>query len=165
MSNPFELPRTETDQIKDQTDKFDAAGIERRIRDAQPVSDNVSGITNVPLDRINATDIQAAGDFKSTEQYTALRREATMLGQMQPALERGANADTFDTWDKSNKIGHYSPDQYVRGYTDVYRSYYGDEAVTLDPKSDGTFDVINGRHRIAAAREAGLRTIPAKVLG
>jgi hypothetical protein len=84
---------------------------------------------------------------------------------MQPALEQGANADTFDGWDKANKIGHYSPDQYVRGYNDVYRSYYGDEKIALEAKANGTYDVINGRHRIAAARDAGLTRIPALVQG
>lgn len=80
-------------------------------------------------------------------------------------MEQGANADTFDEWDKANQIGHYSPDRYVRGYVDAYRSYYGDEPIALDPKPDGTYDVINGRHRIVAAREAGLKSIPARVLG
>ena len=143
----------------------DARTLDQRIRDAQPVNDNPNGITNVPMERINPTDIQMANDFKSPEQYAALKREATMLGQMQPALEQGANVDTFDTWDKANKIGHYSPDQYVRGYNDVYHSYYGDEKIALEAKPNGTYDVINGRHRIAAAREAGLTKIPAFVQG
>lgn len=154
--NPFE-----GDQIEKQASKIDARQLEKRIRDAEPVNDNPNGVTNVPLDRINQTDIRAANDFKSPEQYAALRREATMLGQMQPALEQGAHADTFDMWDKANKIGHYSPDQYVRGYSDVYRSYYGDEKIALEAKPDGTYDVINGRHRIAAARDVGLTEIPA----
>ena len=156
--NPFE-----GDRIEKQASKIDARQLEKRIRDAEPVNDNPNGVTNVPLDRINPTDIQAANDFKSPEQYAALKREATMLGQMQPALEQGANADTFDGWDKANKIGHYSPDQYVRGYNDVYRSYYGDEKIALEAKANGTYDVINGRHRIAAARDAGLTRIPALV--
>jgi hypothetical protein len=158
--NPFE-----GDRIEKQASKIDARQLEKRIRDAEPVNDNPNGVTNVPLDRINPTDIQAANDFKSPEQYAALKREATMLGQMQPALEQGANADTFDGWDKANKIGHYSPDQYVRGYNDVYRSYYGDEKIALEAKANGTYDVINGRHRIAAARDAGLTRIPALVQG
>ena len=158
--NPFE-----GDRIEKQASKIDARQLEKRIRDAEPVNDNPNGVTNVPLDRINPTDIQAANDFKSPEQYAALKREATMLGQMQPALEQGANADTFDGWDKANKIGHYGPDQYVRGYNDVYRSYYGDEKIALEAKANGTYDVINGRHRIAAARDAGLTRIPALVQG
>jgi len=158
--NPFE-----TDQIEKQASKIDARQLEKRIRDAEPVNDKPNVVMDVPLDRINPTDIQTANDFKSTEQYAALRREATMLGQMQPALEQGANADTFDAWDKSNKIGHYSPDQYVRGYTDVYRSYHGDEKIALEAKANGTYDVINGRHRIVAARDAGLTRIPSLVQG
>lgn len=157
--------RLESDQIKNPSDDLNAVNLESRIRDAQPVSDKSAGITNVSPDQINATDIQTANDFKNPEQYAGMRREATMLGQMQPALEQGANADTFDAWDKSNQIGHYSPKEYIRGYNDVYNSYFGDEAIALDPKADGTFDVINGRHRLVAARDAGLTQIPAKVIG
>lgn len=165
MSREFESRYAESDQGESAMDRLDSTGLERRIKDAQPVSDHVGPIANVQLDRINPTDIQSADDFKSPEQYAGMRHEAARLGQIQPALEQGANADTFDKWDKANQIGHYSPDRYVRGYVDAYRSYYGDEPIALDPKPDGTYDVINGRHRIVAAREAGLKSIPARVLG
>jgi ParB-like chromosome segregation protein Spo0J len=52
----------------------------------------------------------------------------------------------------------------VLGYVDVYHSYHGPEAVAVEPKVDGTYDVINGRHRIVAARDAGLTRIPARVV-
>jgi len=161
----IESGRNESDVIKNRVEQVDAVKVEQRIRDAQPVNDNLNGTTNVPLDRINPTDIQSANDFKNPEQYAALCREATMLDQMQPALTQGANVDTYDAWDKQNKIGHYSPNEYIRGYNDVYHSYYGDEKIALEAKPNGTYDVINGRHRIAAARDAGLTTIPAFVQG
>ena len=165
MRNRFESYRPESDQVEGQVDQVDAVELENRVREAQPVTDQTSGTTNVELGQINDTDIQSAGDFRNPEQYNGMRREAEMLKQMQPALEQGATADTFDDWDKANQIGHYSPGQYERGYVDAYHSYHGSEAVALDPKADGTYDVINGRHRIVAARDAGLVTIPAKVLG
>lgn len=53
----------------------------------------------------------------------------------------------------------------MRGYSDVYHSCYGDEKIAFEAKPDETYDVINGRHRIAAARDAGLTKIPAFVQG
>ncbi len=155
--------RFESEQVERQT-RTDTAEAEARIRDAQPVSDRPDGITNVELSRINANDIKTPGDFRSPEQYAGMRREAEMLEQMQPALDQGANADTFDGWDKANRIGHYSPEGYTRGYMDVYHSYHGPEAVAVEPKANGTYDVINGQHRIAAARDAGLTHIPARIV-
>jgi hypothetical protein len=162
MRNSFESYR-ESEQVERQA-QTDIAEASARIRDAQPVSDRPDGITNVDLNRINANDIKTPGDFKSPEQYAGMRREAGRLKQMQPALDQGANADTFDSWDQANRIGHYSPRGYTRGYVDAYHSYHGPEAVAVEPKADGTYDVINRQHRIAAARDAGLSKIPARVV-
>ncbi len=165
MNNPIESRQIESDQVESPVEKFDSVSLERRIKNAQPANDQVEAVINIPLDRINPTDIQTGNDFNDPEQYAALHREVTMLGQMQPALEQGAREDTFDAWDKANQIGQYSPERYIRGYSDVYHSCYGKEAIALERKPNGTFDVINGRHRIAAAREAGLTRIPAKLVG
>ena len=143
---------------------IDKEGLESRVQEATPVSDRANGISDVELNQINSTDIQSASDFDNPEKYGGMRREAEMLKQMEPALNQEADVETFHQWDQANQIGHYSPDSYVRGYADVYHSYHGDEAVALSAKEDGTYDVINGRHRIAVAREAGLQKIPAKIL-
>jgi hypothetical protein len=138
--------------------------LEQKIRDAAAVSDQSREAQMVELNQINEREIQSPADFKSPEQYAGQLREAQMLKQMMPALERGEMPETFDAWDKANRIGHYSPDAYVRGYTDVYDSYYGAEKIGLELKPNGTYDVLNGRHRIYVAREAGLTKIPAQVV-
>ena len=146
-------------------DSFDSSGLEARVQDAGSVSDNTNGVTDIPLDKVNLTGVDSPADFRSPDQYAGMYREAKMLDQMQPALAQGADADTFDAWDKANQIGNSSTDSYVRGYTDVYHTYYdGSEVVAVERRPDGTYDVTNGRHRIFAARQAGLSTIPAKVL-
>ncbi len=161
----IESGRYERDRIKNPIEQVDASKGERRIRDAGSVNDNLNGTTTVPLDQINPTEIKTANDFNDPEKYAALKREATMLKQMQPALAQGGNADTFDAWDKQWQIGNYSPSGHTRGYNDVYHSYYGAEKIALEAKPNGTYDVLNGRHRIVAARDAGLATIPAYVQG
>ncbi len=160
------------DQLDDTHDQIEQTesritgkeALESRVQEAAPIADRVEGISNVELDKINQTDIQSANDFANPEKYVGMRRETEMLTQMEPALSQGADVETFHQWDQVNQIGHYSPDRYVRGYADVYHSYLGDEAVALSGKEDGTYDVINGRHRIAVAREAGLQKIPAKIV-
>lgn len=155
MRSQFETNNLESDRVESAVDKLDSADLERRIQDAEPVSDNVNATVDVPLEHINPTEIQSASDFASPEKYAAMRREVGMLAQMQPALNQGANLDTFDAWDKSNQIGHYSADCYVRGYTDVYHCYYGVDAIALERKPDGTLDVLNGRHRRRARGGVG----------
>lgn len=164
MSNPLELPLTEKDQLEKQAQQVERASLDQRIRDAQPVTDQPGDIQFIDLKRINANEIQSPADFKSSEQYAGQLREAQMLKQMMPYLEQGANPEMFEQWDKANQIGHYSPDTYVRGYTDVYKSYYGDEKIGLELKPNGTYDALNGRHRIYVARAAGLEKIPAQVV-
>lgn len=162
MENQYEVEQIE-DMDRQTADSVD---LNARVSDASPVSDRPDDIDFVDLDKINANEIQSAADFNNPEKYNALHREAEMLGQMEPSLEQGADSELYHSWDESNQIGQYSPEAHVRGYADVYGSYYtGGETVALDPKPDGGYDVINGRHRICAARDAGLTRIPAKVLG
>lgn len=165
MRDSMESQALENNGADHRTDQFDMRAIERRMREGTAASDRPDNISSVELDRINPTDIQSAADFDNPQQYKALFREAQMLQQMNPALKQGADVEMFHTWDKANAIGQYSPDAHVRGYADVYHSYHGTDAIALDPRPDGTFDVINGRHRIVAARDAGLREVPARVVG
>jgi hypothetical protein len=158
-------PEFESEQFEQPVNKLETASAESRLKDATSISDKAGSVQNVELNRITANDIQSSADFNQPEQYASLRHEAAMLKQMQPAIAQGADVETFHDWDKANHIGHYSSGQYVRGYADVYHSYYdGAETVAVTAKPDGTYDVINGRHRIVAARDAGLTHIPAQVL-
>lgn len=161
MRDLTESQALESIDIDHRNDQIDMRAIERLMQEGTAASDQPDRISSVELDKINPTDIQSAADFGNPQQYNALFREAQMLQQMDPALKQGADVETFHTWDKANAIGQYSPDAHVRGYADVYHSYHGTDAIALDPRPDGTFDVINGRHRIVAARDAGLTEVPA----
>jgi hypothetical protein len=165
MRDSMESQALASSDIDHRNDQIDMRAIERRMQEGTAASDRPDGISSVELDKINPTDIKSAADFDSPQQYRALLREAQMLQQMDPALKQGSDVETFHAWDKANAIGQYSPDAHVRGYADVYHSYHGTDAIALDPRPDGTFDVINGRHRIVAARDAGLREVPARVVG
>jgi|GEM_PF-1946078 len=165
MRNPLEIRSTPTDHIEESAQQAEHVWLEQKIRDAAPATDHTRAVQLVSLAQINASEIQSPADFRSPSEYAEQLREAHMLKQMLPALEQGADPELFDQWDQANQIGHYSPERYVRGYTDVYHAYYGAERIGLERRPDGTYDVLNGRHRIFAARQAGLEKIPAQVLG
>ena len=56
-------------------------------------------------------------------------------------------------------------DVYKRqGYHNIYRVFYGDEAIALEKMGNG-YRVLNGYHRLTVAKELGLTTIPARVVG
>ena len=172
--------------VDDQTDnkntEDDFSDLDRRLREMPsqndqqetppeispeipPGIDRVAELQEVPLDQIPQTDIQSPNDFSSEEKYQGMRREVEMLKQMKPAVSQNANGDTFDSWDKTNQIGHYSPESHTRGYQDIYHSYYGNnDCIALSPKKDGGYDIINGRHRIYLAREAGMKSVPVRIV-
>jgi hypothetical protein len=170
------------DHSDNKNDENDFSDLDRRLQEMSPQNDQqettpevppeippgfdrVADLQEVPLDQIEQTEIQSPNDFDSQEQYQSMKREVEMLKQMKPAISQNANGDTFDDWDKANQIGHYSPESHTRGYQDVYHSYYGNnDCIALSPNKDGGYDIINGRHRIYLAREAGLKSIPARMV-
>lgn len=140
-------------------------GLEAKLGQTENVTrnpNNPTDIEQVPVDKVNNPDMQGAQDFDSPAEYASYRREAEMLKQMQPAIEHGAGPDTWDAWDKHNQIGHYTPDGYTRGYTDVYKGYYENDTIALEQRGD-QYEILNGRHRVCVAQEAGLKTVPARV--
>ena len=165
MEESYDAEFETSDRLLSAADK---RSMEQQIRDTPVVSDRTPTIKDVEIARIRTTTINTVQDFDDQSQYNALYREAQMLKQMQPVLQNGADVETFHGWDKANQIGHYSPHNYVRGYADVYHSYYtdiGGEHVALEIQPDGRYEIINGCHRVVAARDAGLSYIPARVAG
>lgn len=120
------------------------------------------GTEVVDVSQIEDPSFNSPEDSRS-DSYNSLKREMQMHEQMRPYIEQGHGLDTFDQWDKHYKIGAYSEQGHVRGYNDTYHAYYGDGAMALSQRPDGKYDIINGRHRIALARELGIKQIPARV--
>jgi len=121
-----------------------------------------SDIEMVPVDQVRH-DVTGPQDFRSPEEYASFRRESEMLKQMQPAIEQGAGPETWDAWDKANQIGPYSQGEYTRGYTDVWDAFYKNDTIAVEWRGDH-YEVLNGRHRLYVAQEAGLKSVPARVI-
>jgi hypothetical protein len=120
------------------------------------------GTEMVKVAEIEDPSFNGPEDFRPGS-YDSLKREIQMHEQMRPYIEQSHGLDTFDQWDAHNKIGAYSEQGYVRGYRDVYHAYYGNDAIALSQRPDGSYEIINGRHRIALAREVGIKQLPARV--
>lgn len=144
----------------------EAASLESKVGRTENVSrgsDVPPDIEYVPVDRINNPEIQGVADFRSPAEHASYCREAEMLKQMQPAIDQGAGPDTWDAWDRQHQIGHFTPNGYTRGYTDVYQGYYKQDTIAVEPRGD-RYEILNGRHRVCAAREVNLKSVPARVL-
>lgn len=75
-----------------------------------------------------------------------------------PGLARGLTRDDFAARDAKRDA------QPGRRTTDVYDCFLGDtDRIRLTRRPDGSFDVINGRHRIEVARQLGVTSLPGEV--
>jgi hypothetical protein len=67
------------------------------------------GTEMVDVSRIEEpADIHGPEDFRASSDYVSLKRELQMHEQMRPAIEQGADLNTFDAWDQRHRLGHYS---------------------------------------------------------
>ncbi len=55
--------------------------------------------------------------------------------------------------------------QPLRRTADVYDMFLGSDRIRADRRPDGSFDIVNGRHRLLIARELGIKTLPGQVSG
>lgn len=75
------------------------------------------------------------------------------------AISQGQGRD--DLVQRDNASGA-APDS-MRHLAHVWDIFLGSEAIRLDAKADGTYEVINGRHRLQVARDLGITHLPAIV--
>lgn len=117
------------------------------------------GIQDVPVDKIDMSDspVQDTGDFQKVSHEEMAEGFRKLEEEVRPAVERGADGDYFYQLDQECGL------DYEHGYRRVYDAFYGDSSIRLD-KVDDTYDVVNGYHRLAVARELGLKTVPARVI-
>ena len=117
------------------------------------------GVIDVPVCDLPQPDgINSADDFQKVsaeEMAEGLRK----LQTMKPYIDEGRGNST-DYWREVDQSYNVA---YADGYQKVYDAFYGDDAVRLNKDSD-QYNIVNGRHRIALAREMGISSIPARVI-
>jgi len=117
------------------------------------------GVQEVPVDQIDVSDSTVSGteDFHKVSHDEMVRGFGKLVGTVRPAVTGGADGDYFSKLDDAGGL------DYENGYRRVYDAFYGDSSIRLE-KIGSRYNVINGYHRLAVARELGVRTVPARVI-
>jgi hypothetical protein len=79
--------------------------------------------------------------------------------QVLPDLASGADAASFSALDRTN--GVYGK----RSLADTFSGFLGSDAIKLELRPNGTYAIINGRHRIYVASQYGRYSVPALISG
>ncbi|GAB3904125.1 hypothetical protein GCM10029964_097160 [Kibdelosporangium lantanae] len=109
------------------------------------IDDSGSGVTG-PLDFTKLS-------YEDTR--TALTRLEEVII---PAVRAGAGVDRMRELDAQAGLADH-PASYVR----TYEGFFGSTGIKLACGPDGRFTVVNGNHRIRAARDAGVDALPVVV--
>ena len=117
------------------------------------------GIQDVPVEQVDLSDspVKNPDDFRKVSHDEIAEGFRKLQEEVRPAVERGADGDYFSRIDEERGL------DYEHGYRRIYDSFYGDSAIRLGKVGDN-YDVTNGYHRLAVARELGLGTVPARVI-
>ncbi len=74
-----------------------------------------------------------------------------------PGIARGKTREDFADRDTRSNA------QPLRRTADVYDMFLGTDRIRADRQSDGSLNIINGRHRLLIARELGIKHLPGQV--
>lgn len=115
------------------------------------------GIIDVPVANLPKPDgADGPQDFDHHISYPDAIAASRQLPDLQEQVRAGKTGDDF--WADDQAAGL----DYAHGRQRLYDLYYGSDPVRLDKVGD-QYDIVSGRHRIFAAKELGLATIPAHV--
>ena len=115
------------------------------------------GIIDVPVaDLPTPEGVSSPADFDHHIQWEDAESATKRIPELQKEVKSGKTGDDFTSEDLANGK------DYAQGKRRIYDLYYGSDPVVLD-KAGEKYDIVSGRHRIFAAKELGLDTIPARV--
>jgi hypothetical protein len=112
-----------------------------------------TGLCEVPLSSIDDGDSNVAGaeSFEKVSFEEVQEGLRVLQNQLMPRVREGWSPATGDPADLAPGAGA------------IYGHFFGDTRVKLRWEVDGRLCVVNGYHRIYAARAAGITTIPAEI--
>lgn len=115
------------------------------------------GIVDVPVKDLPMPEgVSGPEDFNHHISWEDAKSAADRLPGIQEEIKAGKTADDFSAEDLAAGV------DYAHGKRGVYDLYYGSDPVKLDKIGD-QYDIVSGRHRVYAAKAAGLESIPARV--
>lgn len=115
------------------------------------------GIIDVPVADLPIPEgVSNTSDFNHHITWEDARTATSQLPDIQAEVKGGKTDEDFSKDDE--KDGQ----SWQTGKRRIYDLFYGNDPVVLDKDGD-QYTIVSGRHRIFAAKELGLETIPAKV--
>lgn len=117
-------------------------------------------LTDVDLEEIDYSGNPVIGDSGkggATRADYAWATE-TWANVVAPGIARGQTRQDFAERDGARNAPP------LRRTADVYDLFTGDSRIVLSRRGDGSLDVVNGRHRIEAARDLGIQSLPARII-
>lgn len=116
-------------------------------------------LVEVDLDRVDLShsNVKGPASFSKVDQETMRKGMQRLDETVLPAVRSGADREYFAGLDRAQGL------DYEHGYERVYDAFFGDYSLRLDARSDGSFAVTDGYHRIHVARQLGLPSLPARV--
>jgi hypothetical protein len=117
---------------------------------------------DVELSNVDYSDNPIAGSFEKGGAKLADYRWAVETWEtvVRPGVNRGMSRDDFAQRDRERGASPF------RRTADVHDLFLGDsDRILLSRRSDGRFDVVNGRHRVHVARQLGIKSLPARIVG
>lgn len=152
----------------DTIERYRAGGAVGGAASAKPRSGNLGlgdangpkDIDNVDIDEMDYSDNPIVGEFGKggATRSDYLWATETWSDVVSPGLSRGKTREDFAKRDAERNAPA------LRRTADVLDLFTGDSSIVLSRRSDGSLDVINGRHRIEAAKELGIPSLPARII-
>lgn len=115
------------------------------------------GIIDVSVsDLPDPEGVSSLADFPHHISWEDAKYRTQQLPEVRKEVQKGKTREDFHAMDQKEGL------PYKEGKEGAYDLWYGDDPVNLC-KADDKYEITGGRHRIFAAKELGLNTIPARV--
>lgn len=139
----------------DDDDALDA--VKPYKREHQPVHDFGVGT----VDYLSPEDFNSKGATEDDFKWCVIALDSVV----KPRVHRGWERSDFERMDEEvPESPAENADRPLRSYAKVHDLFYGEDKIVLHREPDGTLGVTNGRHRIEAARQLGIDTLPGHLL-
>jgi hypothetical protein len=116
------------------------------------------GIVDVPVSALPDPDVKSSDDFNHNISWEDAKKRTLELPSLQRDVAAGKVGDDFSAEDEAAGRSYTDPE----GRRRLFDLYYGSQPIKLAKDGDNYF-IDGGNHRIFAAKELGLETIPARV--
>lgn len=155
---PEDITPVETPSLETTSEGLTSRGIRSIQGETQSTSDWVErGIVDVPVAALPEPEgVAGPQDFDHHLTWEDARQTTEQIPQLQQEVNAGKTGDDYSAEDAAAGL------DYADGRRRLYDLYYGGNAITVCKDGD-QYDIIDGRHRVYAAKALGLETIPARL--